>query len=142
MQPRIGATPKAVGQLSHQQPVIYFVFDLLYLNGYDLRAAPLSERKRLLSGILSSHPRLRHSDHYPASGKKLFEFARQHDLEGVLAKRAASRYESRRSGEWLKIKVTARQGVDRATLRTGGGVGLRKLVAKSSPTEQARRDGH
>ena len=109
LQPRIGATPKAVGQLSHQQPVIYFVFDLLYLNGYDLRVAPLSERKRLLSGILSSHPRLRHSDHYPASGKKLFEFARQHDLEGVLAKRAASRYESRRSSEWLKIKVTARQ---------------------------------
>jgi bifunctional non-homologous end joining protein LigD len=109
LQPRIGATSKAVGQLSRQQPVTYFVFDLLYLNGYDLRAVPLSERKRLLSAILSAHPRLRHSDHYPASGKKLFEFARQYELEGVLAKRAASPYESRRSSEWLKIKVTARQ---------------------------------
>jgi len=85
--------------------VVYYVFDLIYLDGYDLRQVSLEQRKQALAQIVLPNELLRYSDHFPA-GLALFEVAKQKGLEGILAKKRTSHYEERRSHEWLKIKVT------------------------------------
>ncbi len=89
-------------------PVLYYAFDLLYLDGYDWRRVPLEERKGKLASVLIAGDTVRYSDHYETQGKALFEIARQKGLEGILAKKRASFYEERRSREWLKIKIRQR----------------------------------
>jgi bifunctional non-homologous end joining protein LigD len=89
-------------------PVLYYAFDLLYLDGYDWRRVSLVERKKKLASLLVAGDAIRYSDHYEAQGEALFEIARSKDLEGILAKRSASFYEERRSREWLKIKIRRR----------------------------------
>ena len=86
-------------------PVLYYVFDLIYLDGYDLRRVALEQRKKALAQIVASSDRIRYSDHFP-QGLVLFELAKQRGLEGILAKKRASHYQERRSQEWLKIKIT------------------------------------
>jgi bifunctional non-homologous end joining protein LigD len=90
-------------------PVLYYAFDLLYLDGYDLRKIPLEERKQKLASLLVTGDSVRYSDHYEKQGKALFEMARAKGLEGILAKKRDSIYLERRSSEWLKIKITHRQ---------------------------------
>lgn len=85
--------------------VRYYVFDLLYLDGYDLRRVALEQRKEALLHVVSPGDLLRYSEHF-SHGLALFEAAKQKGLEGILAKRRTSVYEERRSREWLKIKVT------------------------------------
>jgi len=92
--------------LISQMPVVYYIFDLLYCNGYDLRAAPLLERKQLLQRLLHSSQRFRFSDHQLEHGKELFELAKENGLEGIVAKRIGSAYVSDRSANWVKLKVT------------------------------------
>jgi bifunctional non-homologous end joining protein LigD len=87
-------------------PIVYYVFDLLYADGYDLRRIALEERKQALVRIVSTNEFVRHSEHFPERGIALFEAAKQQGLEGILAKRRDSHYEERRSREWLKIKIT------------------------------------
>jgi bifunctional non-homologous end joining protein LigD len=109
MQQRTGFRPggrKAVARAG--VPVLYYAFDLLYLDGYDLRRVPLEERKGRLASLLVTGDSLRYSDHYPEQGKALFEIARQRGLEGILAKKRDSPYQEHRSREWLKIKITHR----------------------------------
>jgi bifunctional non-homologous end joining protein LigD len=89
-------------------PVLYYVFDLLYLDGYDLRRVPLEQRKSKLASLLIPGDFLRYSDHYENQGKALFEMARKKGLEGILAKRRDSAYHEQRTREWLKIKITHR----------------------------------
>jgi len=86
-------------------PVLYYAFDLLYLDGYDWRRMPLEERKHKLKAVVESGDSLRYSDHYEKNGNALFDMAKEKGLEGILAKRRASFYEERRSREWLKIKI-------------------------------------
>jgi bifunctional non-homologous end joining protein LigD len=88
--------------------VLYYAFDLLYLDGYDWRRVPLEERKRKLASTLVSSDGVRYSDHYEEHGKALFEIARDNGLEGIVAKVRNSCYVERRSGEWLKIKIRRR----------------------------------
>jgi bifunctional non-homologous end joining protein LigD len=87
-------------------PVVYFAFDLLYCDGYDLRKAPLLERKQLLQRLVHASERFRYADHQMEHGKELFELAKQTGLEGIVAKRADSPYVSDRSVYWMKLKVT------------------------------------
>jgi bifunctional non-homologous end joining protein LigD len=89
-------------------PVLYYAFDLLYLDGNDWRRVPLEERKRKLASLLVTDDGVRFSDHYEEQGKALFEIAQQKGLEGIVAKRRASIYEERRTREWLKIKIRHR----------------------------------
>jgi bifunctional non-homologous end joining protein LigD len=89
-------------------PVLYYAFDLLYLDGYDWRRMPLEERKKQLASILVIGDSLRYSDHVAEHGKGLFDMAAQKGLEGILAKRRGSIYEERRCREWLKIKIRHR----------------------------------
>lgn len=86
-------------------PIVYYLFDVLYVDGYDLRRVSLEERKKLLAQILKTNDLVRFSDHFD-SGTALFEVARAKGLEGIVAKRRGSCYEERRSREWLKIKIT------------------------------------
>ena len=85
--------------------IFYYLFDLIYLDGYDLRRVPLQQRKQVLSQIVLPGDLVRYSEDFP-QGTALFAAAKQQGLEGILAKRRDSFYEERRSREWLKIKVT------------------------------------
>src|ERR1700720_3131193 len=86
--------------------VVYFAVDLLYCDGYDLREAPLLERKQLLHRLLYTSERFRYADHQLEHGKELFALAEQNGLEGIVAKRADSPYVSDRSPHWVKLKST------------------------------------
>ena len=90
-------------------PILYYAFDLLYLDGYDLRRVGLEKRKDLLQSVLESGEIVRFSDHYAEKGRDLFEVARQRGLEGILAKKRDSAYQEERTRDWLKIKITQRQ---------------------------------
>jgi bifunctional non-homologous end joining protein LigD len=108
IQPRISVTDaNAVAHLSRSTPVNLFLFDLLYLDGYDLRGLPLEERKRLLAEVVTPSERLHVSDYFTVDGAAMLEAARANGLEGIVAKARGSRYEGRRSRDWVKIKVTS-----------------------------------
>lgn len=97
--------PEDLARAVIERPVIYAIFDLLSLQGRDLRALPLTERKRWLRRVLPAEGPLRYVDHIEVRGEALFEQIRQRELEGVMAKRAAARYQHQRSGDWLKVRV-------------------------------------
>lgn len=110
MQQRTGYQPgKRRVIASEGVPVVYYAFDLLYLDGYDLRRVGLEKRKELLKSILKKEGVVRFSDHYPEKGRELFKVAGQSGLEGILAKKRDSLYLEERSRDWLKIKITQRQ---------------------------------
>jgi len=97
------ALQNALGK-RNEQP-IYYVFDLLYLNGFDMRKTPLLRRKELLASILQDGNELvRFSDHYQGAGEDLFKSACQYSLEGIISKKADRPYVSGRTTDWLKIK--------------------------------------
>ena len=110
MQQRTGFRP-GKSRLPGRQgvPVIYYAFDLLYLDDLDLRHVPLEQRKRLLQERITNGEVVKFSDHYAEKGLALFQAAAQKGLEGILAKKSDSPYEETRSRNWLKIKITQRQ---------------------------------
>jgi len=89
-----------------QVPVTYYVFDLLYCDGYDLRHVPLVERKEFLRRLLHPGNAVRFSDHQLERGKELYELAGANGLEGIIGKRVDSLYAEGRSNAWVKIKQT------------------------------------
>ncbi len=93
--------------------LFYYVFDLLYKDGYDLRQLPLIERKKILKQYLKdlALPLIRFSDHVITEGKPFFKEALKAHLEGIIGKKLASSYQSKRSREWVKIKTILRQEV-------------------------------
>ncbi len=106
IQPRIMARgQKQITELANKAPARYFAFDLLYADGRDLRQQPLSLRKKQLTSVLTPSPAVQLSTHFESQGRELLEAARQQGMEGIIAKRAASRYVSSRTGDWLKIKI-------------------------------------
>jgi bifunctional non-homologous end joining protein LigD len=108
LQSRINVSEaSAIATLSRNLPVVIFLFDLLYLDGRDLRGEPLSERKRLLKEILDPTDIIRYSDHFAGSGAELLAAAKAQGLEGIVAKRASSFYESRRTSDWIKFKLVS-----------------------------------
>jgi bifunctional non-homologous end joining protein LigD len=111
MQQRTGMTsPGARGSRNKQVGIVYYAFDLLYLNGHNLMASPLEQRKALLQQIIPADKGfLRYSDHYAEKGTALFAVARDKGLEGIVAKLRTGPYVQKRSREWLKIKITRRQ---------------------------------
>ena len=89
--------------------LIYCVFDLLYLNGYDLRAVTLGERKALLKRVIPTTGTIRYSDHFDVPGVRFFAEACKLGLEGIISKRLDSTYEGTRGRTWLKVKCVRRQ---------------------------------
>jgi bifunctional non-homologous end joining protein LigD len=88
------------------QDLVFFAFDLLHLDGKDLRSAPLEERRARLRFLLTQVPgsRLVMSDEYAGDGRQFFELADRHGLEGIVSKRKGSRYISGPTMAWLKTK--------------------------------------
>ena len=87
--------------------LIYFVFDLLALDGRNLRKEPLEQRKALLRKLLTSPPKgVRYSDHVIGHGEEVLAQVCDLGLEGIVSKRADSPYVSRRTKSWLKIKCS------------------------------------
>jgi bifunctional non-homologous end joining protein LigD len=92
-------------------PIVYFVFDLLYVDGYDLTACTVVERKAKLAEILLPSNSIKLSDHIEGEGDAFFREIEKFRLEGMMAKRADSKYVQKRSSDWLKIKTVMRQEV-------------------------------
>jgi bifunctional non-homologous end joining protein LigD len=110
--------------------VFYYLFDLLYLNGYNLRQTPLLHRKALLKEAFDFRDPLRYTEHRERDGKAYYRDACHKGLEGVVAKRADSAYVSRRSRDWLKIKCWEEQEfvIGGFTDPKGGRIGLGALL--------------
>jgi len=92
--------------------LVFHIFDVIYLEGFNLTRCPLRERKRVLAELfekVDEKSPLRFSDHIEGSGAQFFKEACKHGIEGIVSKRAESPYESTRSRNWLKIKCLKRQ---------------------------------
>ena len=106
LEQRIGlGRPRDVQAAEHEVPVAYVVFDLLALEDRDLRELPMVERRRVLQGIVPDEGRVRCLDWMEDDGTALFDMCSRERLEGVIAKRATSRYANgARTSDWVKIK--------------------------------------
>src|SRR5205814_1753811 len=94
-----------------QERLIYYVFDLLYLDGFDLRGSPLIDRKRLLAKLLAQQDtgHVVYSEHLVGDGAAMFKQAVAMKLEGVVSKRVDAAYRSGRTEAWFKIKRVDRE---------------------------------
>jgi bifunctional non-homologous end joining protein LigD len=93
-------------------PLTYFVFDLLHLNGHNLRQEPLAKRKQILERMLDTLPEhevIRYGQHIETEGGPIFTEACKMGAEGIVSKRSDSTYSSGRSKSWIKIKCIRRQ---------------------------------
>jgi DNA ligase D-like protein (predicted ligase) len=103
LQQRLGvASPGR--KLLDDYPVFYYLFDVLYAGGQDIRSQPLRERKKLLCEAVTFGDPLRFSEHRDGDGEAYWERACRDGWEGLIAKRADAPYEGRRSRNWLKFK--------------------------------------
>lgn len=89
----------------------YVVFDLLYLDGYDLGEVGLEDRKRVLAELLlrQKDPRIQYLDHVVGQGDRFFAECCRRELEGIICRRRARRYVAGRGQDWLKAKCLLRQ---------------------------------
>jgi bifunctional non-homologous end joining protein LigD len=124
----------AMGKQTHgKQAPLYYIFDLLYLDGYDLTAVPLEERKMLLETLLSgprSNKLVHLSEHVVGNGAAFLKQACHAQLEGIISKRRDSVYHAGRGGDWLKCKCrqTAEFVIGGFTRPEGSRVGFGALL--------------
>lgn len=94
----------------NQGELCYYAFDILWLNGHDLKHLPLLKRKQILRKIINRHSPIRFNDHIASLGKSLYKQAQKSQIEGIVAKKTNSTYQPGiRGGDWLKIKTHLRQ---------------------------------
>jgi bifunctional non-homologous end joining protein LigD len=105
-----GALKDALGR-KDEKNLLYYVFDLLHLDGIDLRGSSLLRRKELLRGLLEKapSPRLRYTDHVVGHGEVFLRHSCDLALEGIVSKRKDSPYRSGRGLDWMKVKCLKRQ---------------------------------
>lgn len=109
-------------QKTGEGTLIYYVFDIIWLEGYSLAGLPLIERKEILKQIIPENDAIRFSDHIEDTGIDFFELAGKQGLEGIMAKEKNSAYLlNSRSSSWLKIKTNQRQEVIIAGFTQGRG---------------------
>jgi bifunctional non-homologous end joining protein LigD len=96
---------------AHTERIQYFVFDVPFYDGHDLRSVPLQQRREFLRGLMEGHAseRIRFSEDFQAAPEEILQNACRLRLEGVIGKRRDSSYVSRRSPTWIKLKCTHRQ---------------------------------
>jgi bifunctional non-homologous end joining protein LigD len=99
------------GNANATTQLVYFVFDLLYLDGHDLRSLPLAGRKELLKGILSQAalPAIQYSEEFDEDGPALLRESCRLGLEGIISKRRDRPYISGRTPDWIKTKCLGRE---------------------------------
>lgn len=98
-----GMLQKDLGS-GRQDRMVYYAFDLLYLDGFDLRAAPLLERKRVLDEFLTRSSIIAHSEHIEVDGAKMMQQACAMGMEGIISKLRDAPYRSGRGESWIKTK--------------------------------------
>jgi bifunctional non-homologous end joining protein LigD len=103
---RFGLLQQAIRR--HPDDIVMMAFDLLRVDGRDLRALPLTERKRLLRRLLGHQHELRYSDHQRGNGAEVLAAACRLGLEGIVSKRADLPYRSGRTHGWIKTKCSGR----------------------------------
>jgi bifunctional non-homologous end joining protein LigD len=89
--------------------LVFYLFDLLYLDGWDLRPCTLRDRKQRLKGLDTWHGMLRYSDHHEGDAVRMRKAACQMNLEGIICKKADARYRPGRGRDWLKVKCQGRE---------------------------------
>ena len=97
--------PLEIRRAAVDAPATLYLFDLLALEGYDLRPLPLVKRKSILERIVPPTGPLRYLEHFETKGEALYEQVIQLGLEGIVAKRADAPYRAGRSADWLKIRA-------------------------------------
>ena len=106
LQPRMHVRDEsAVRKLRRTTPVVYEVFDVLWVDGLDVRKRPLRERQRLLDEIVTPMGAIKRSEQFIGTGRALYAAAKEQGIEGVVAKRLDAPYSSSRSAAWVKIKA-------------------------------------
>jgi len=108
LQRRFGVI-KPTADLLAEVPAYYYMFDVLYAGGRDVRALPLLERKPTLRGLLSFDGALRYTEHRDTEGEAYYREACANGWEGLIAKRADAPYRSGRTKDWLKFKCESGQ---------------------------------
>ena len=108
LQQRLGVRHPA-DALRAQVPVYYYIFDVLWADGRDVRPLPVRERKQILGGLLSFDDPLRFTVHRDTDGQAYYQEACSKGWEGVIAKRAGAPYRAGRSRDWLKFKCESGQ---------------------------------
>ena len=110
--PDFGALQAALSG-GKSERLIYFAFDLLFLDGEDLRHLPLEQRKAQLEALLGAKQtgQIRYTEHFHAPGPQVLDSACKMNLEGIISKRAAEPYKSGRAGQWTKTKCRGGQEV-------------------------------
>lgn len=111
MQQRTGFEPGRTKKRTRNPGIriVFYIFDVIYADGYSLMRVDLDKRKEVLAAILKANETFRLSEHFPEQGLQLFEAAKQQRLEGIVAKKRNSCYITKRSRDWLKIKSTQTQ---------------------------------
>jgi bifunctional non-homologous end joining protein LigD len=104
LQNRFGVS-KPSQKLITEVPLTYYLFDVLYCNGFDVRKTPLLQRKELLRQVLRGNDRVRYSEHQLEKGKELYHVAQEQCLEGIVGKQIESPYTGNRTSFWLKFKI-------------------------------------
>ena len=94
-----------VARAMRQTPATFFAFDIVTLEGHDLRTLPLEERKSILERVVPKLGAVRYLEHIVGQGREFYAQIERMGLEGMVAKRADSRYVGRRSEEWLKYRI-------------------------------------
>src|SRR3954470_1984069 len=110
LQPRVGRK-SGIDALRGTARIVYFVFDLLYVDGYDLMPCTVVERKAKLAEIVRPAGFVKLSEHIAGEGDAFFREIEKFHLEGMMAKRAESKYVQKRSNDWLKVKTVLRSEV-------------------------------
>ena len=97
--------PVDVRKVAVEHPATFFAFDLVAVEGFDVRPVPLLERKALLRRVLPAAGALKFSDHIEERGEEFYQSLEVMGLEGMVAKKADSPYRGGRSANWVKIRV-------------------------------------
>jgi DNA primase len=113
--------------------LLYFVFDVLYLDGFDLRSVPLIERKRLLAHVLSAIPMrlIRLADHVEAEGPAVFERACEMHITGIVSKKRESAYRAGMQDTWVNVRCGKRAAAARRARKDYSEPAAQRVVAPS-----------
>ncbi len=97
--------PSAIARATLEYPATLYAFDMLAFDTTDLRNSPLVKRKEILKAVLPSPGMIRYSDHIETDGNSMYHAAARLGLEGIVAKKANSKYVTGRTDHWLKVRV-------------------------------------